>query len=94
MNTFGENVLEDATVQEVLQTGTDLRKYSAEIEKELKDVENKSIQDYIKESQNIASLHNQICDCDNILAVSCFQLIITFFVNEPKLFHLNLKNFL
>lgn len=70
MNSLKEKVLEDATVQEVLQTGTDLRKYSFQIEKELKGVENKSIQDYIKESQNIATLHNQICDCDNILAVS------------------------
>ncbi|KAK6623627.1 hypothetical protein RUM43_009479 [Polyplax serrata] len=68
MNSLKEKVLEDATVQEVLQTGTDLRKYSFQIEKELKGVENKSIQDYIKESQNIATLHNQICDCDNILA--------------------------
>lgn len=60
-----ENLKDD--VQEILKTGTDLRQYSREIEKELKEVENKSIQDYIKESQNIASLHNQIAACDNIL---------------------------
>ncbi|KMQ97520.1 vacuolar protein sorting-associated protein 52-like protein [Lasius niger] len=59
--------LGDDVVQEVLKTGTDLRQYSRQIEKELKEVENKSIQDYIKESQNIASLHNQIAACDNIL---------------------------
>ncbi|KOC65838.1 Vacuolar protein sorting-associated protein 52 like protein [Habropoda laboriosa] len=59
--------LEDDVVQEVLKTGTDLRQYSRQIEKELKEVENKSIQDYIKESENIASLHNQIAACDNIL---------------------------
>ncbi|XP_015603037.1 vacuolar protein sorting-associated protein 52 homolog isoform X2 [Cephus cinctus] len=58
---------EDDVVQEVLKTGTDLRQYSRQIEKELKEVENRSIQDYIKESQNIASLHNQIAACDNIL---------------------------
>lgn len=57
----------DDVVQEVLKTGTDLRQYSRQIEKELKEVENKSIQDYIKESENIASLHNQIAACDNIL---------------------------
>lgn len=61
--------LEDDVVQEVLTMGTDLRQYSRQIEKELKEVENKSIQDYIKESQNIASLHNQIDACDNILEV-------------------------
>ncbi|KAG5344807.1 VPS52 protein, partial [Acromyrmex charruanus] len=59
--------LGDDVVQEVLKTGTDLREYSRQIEKELKEVENKSIQDYIKESENIASLHNQIAACDNIL---------------------------
>ncbi|XP_057322457.1 vacuolar protein sorting-associated protein 52 homolog [Microplitis mediator] len=59
--------LEDDLVQEVLKSGTDLRQYSRQIEKELKEVENKSIQDYIKESQNIANLHNQIADCDSIL---------------------------
>lgn len=56
-------------VQEVLKSGTDLRQYSQEVEKELKAVENKSIQDYIKESQNIVSLHNQIAACDFILEV-------------------------
>lgn len=62
-----QNNLEDDMVQEILKTGTDLRQYSKQIEKELKEVENKSIQDYIKESQNIASLHNQISACDTIL---------------------------
>lgn len=61
--------LGDNVVQEVLKTGTDLRQYSRQIEKELKEVENKSIQDYIKESENIAKLHNQITACDNILEV-------------------------
>lgn len=64
-NQFYDNLKDD--VQEILKTGTDLRQYSKEIEKELKEVENKSIQDYIKESQNIASLHNQIASCDKIL---------------------------
>jgi glucosamine 6-phosphate synthetase-like amidotransferase/phosphosugar isomerase protein len=61
--------LDDVVVQEVLKTGTDLRQYSRQIEKELKEVENRSIKDYIKESQNIASLHNQIAACDSILEV-------------------------
>lgn len=70
--------LGDDVVQKVLKTGIDLRQYSEQIEKELKEVENKSIQDYIKESQNIASLHNQITACDNILEkmesmLLCFQ---------------------
>ncbi|XP_058792719.1 vacuolar protein sorting-associated protein 52 homolog isoform X2 [Phymastichus coffea] len=59
--------LGDDLVQEVLKTGIDLRQYSSEIEKELEEVENKSIQDYIKEAENIAGLYNQITSCDDIL---------------------------
>lgn len=66
-NTTMSRQLEDKEVQEILKSGTDLRQYSKQIEKELEEVENQSIDEYIKESQNIASLHNQINDCDNIL---------------------------
>lgn len=68
---LGEQLGADV-VQEVLKSGTDLRQYSRQIEQELKEVENKSIQDYIKESQNIVSLHNQIAACDFILEVCYF----------------------
>lgn len=59
--------LEDALVQEALQTGVDLRQYSRQVELELQEVERASIQDYIRESENIAELHNQISACDTIL---------------------------
>ncbi|XP_067131774.1 vacuolar protein sorting-associated protein 52 homolog [Centruroides vittatus] len=59
--------LEDDFIKEALNSGMDLRQYSRQIEKELQDVENASIKDYITESQNIASLHNQIHACDEIL---------------------------
>ncbi|XP_055897947.1 vacuolar protein sorting-associated protein 52 homolog isoform X1 [Biomphalaria glabrata] len=59
--------LEDEIVKEALKKGVDLRHYSKEIEQELLKVENESVQDYIKESQNIASLHRQIAACDTIL---------------------------
>ncbi|XP_025835156.1 vacuolar protein sorting-associated protein 52 homolog [Agrilus planipennis] len=62
-----QQTLEDEVVQDIFRTGTDLRQYSRQIEKELKEVENKSIRDYIKEGQNIANLHNQISACDQIL---------------------------
>ncbi|XP_046675531.1 vacuolar protein sorting-associated protein 52 homolog [Homalodisca vitripennis] len=68
---MGDNSIEEQlgtdVVQEVLKSGTDLRQYSKQVEQELKEVESKSIQDYIKESQNIVSLHNQIAACDFIL---------------------------
>lgn len=62
------DTIEDGEVQELLKTtGTDLRQYSAQIEKEFKEVENRSIEDYIAQSQNIANLHNQIGTTSNIL---------------------------
>jgi len=60
--------LKDELVQQALEKGTDLRQYSKEIERELRTVERLSIQDYIKESQSISSLHKQIKNCDGILA--------------------------
>ncbi|XP_061389003.1 vacuolar protein sorting-associated protein 52 homolog [Musca vetustissima] len=59
--------LDNEEVREILKNTTDLRQYSRQIEKEFKEVENKSIEDYIKESQNIAALHNQIGECDDVL---------------------------
>ncbi|XP_040180900.1 vacuolar protein sorting-associated protein 52 homolog [Rana temporaria] len=59
--------LEDALVQEALKTGVDLRQYSKQVEMELQQIEHVSIKDYIEQSQNIASLHNQIIACDAIL---------------------------
>lgn len=54
-------------IQEILKSGTDLREYSHEIEKELQLVSNEHLVAYIKESANIAQLHNQIGSCDKIL---------------------------
>ncbi len=45
---------------------TILTKIELQVEEELKAAENLSIQDYIRESQNIASLHHQIVDCDQV----------------------------
>ncbi|KAL5483835.1 hypothetical protein EMCRGX_G020250 [Ephydatia muelleri] len=60
--------LEDELVQAALRKGYDLRQYSREIESELRRAETHSIQDYIAQSRYIASLHYQICSCDQILA--------------------------
>uniref|UniRef100_A0A673U8Z2 Vacuolar protein sorting-associated protein 52 homolog n=1 Tax=Suricata suricatta TaxID=37032 RepID=A0A673U8Z2_SURSU len=59
--------LEDELVMEALKTGVDLRHYSKQVELELQQIEQKSIRDYIQESENIASLHNQITACDAVL---------------------------
>lgn len=69
--------LEDSVVKEALKSGVDLREYSTQVEEELKVAENLSIQDYIRESTNIASLHHQIVECDQIL--ENMQKILTSF---------------
>lgn len=60
--------LEDFEIQEVLRNGTDLREYALQIDKGIKEAEKAAIADYLKESENITSLHNQIEECDGILA--------------------------
>ena len=60
--------LEDEVVQEALKNGVDLREYSQQVEEELKKAENSCINDFIRESQNIATLHHEIVECDQILA--------------------------
>ncbi len=59
--------LEDEIVQKALQNGVDLREYSHQIEAQLKTAENSCINNFIQESQNIAALHHEIVECDQIL---------------------------
>ena len=47
--------------------GVDLREYARDIEEELKAVEMASIEDYIKEDDNLKTLHNDIGACKGIL---------------------------
>ncbi|CAH2104556.1 unnamed protein product [Euphydryas editha] len=68
--------LEDLEIQEVLKNGTDLREYALQIDKSIKEAEKNSVADYLKESENIASLHNQIEDCDSILAKMESMLLV------------------
>lgn len=79
-----EDNLELNDIEEILKEGCDLRQYSKEIERQLKDVENQSIQDYMKESQNIVGLHKQIAACDDILEVIRF-------INIFKKLHISSK---
>ncbi|XP_054164992.1 vacuolar protein sorting-associated protein 52 homolog [Oppia nitens] len=62
-----DNTLGEELVKEVLQSGVDLRSYSKEVEKSLVDIENASVNDYIKQSEAITSLHQQIVSSDQIL---------------------------
>ena len=59
--------LQDDIVKNVLESGQDLRDYSKQIERELVEREQVSIDDYISQAGNIAQLHTQISTCDGIL---------------------------
>lgn len=59
---------DDEVVANILSKGTKLRDYTKGVESNLRQVELDSIEDYIKESDNLVSLHDQIRDCDIILS--------------------------
>ncbi|KAL4372409.1 hypothetical protein AHAS_Ahas06G0262900 [Arachis hypogaea] len=63
-----EECKNDEVVANILSKGTKLRDYTKGVENDLRKVELDSIQDYIKESDNLVSLHDQIRDCDSILS--------------------------
>ncbi|KAK3031470.1 hypothetical protein RJ639_036530 [Escallonia herrerae] len=77
-----EECKNDDVVANILSKGTKLREYTKGVENNLRQVELDSIQDYIEESDNLVSLHDQIRDCDHILSqmetlLSGFQVSFT-----------------
>ncbi|KAJ4839400.1 Vacuolar protein sorting-associated protein 52 [Turnera subulata] len=63
-----EEYKNDDVVANILSKGIKLRDHTKGVENNLRQVELDSIQDYIRESDNLVSLHEQIRDCDNILS--------------------------
>ncbi|KAL5973974.1 Vacuolar protein sorting-associated protein 52 [Asimina triloba] len=63
-----EECRNDEVVANILAKGTKLREHTKGVENNVRQVELDSIQDYIKESDNLVSLHDQIRDCDGILS--------------------------
>ncbi|TQE07339.1 hypothetical protein C1H46_006992 [Malus baccata] len=63
-----EECKHDDVVANILSKGTILREHTKGVENNIRQVELDSIQDYIKESDNLVSLHDQIRDCDSILS--------------------------
>ncbi|KAK4786300.1 hypothetical protein SAY86_002989 [Trapa natans] len=62
-----EECKDDDVVANILSKGIKLREHTKGVENNLRKVELDSIQDYIKESDNLVSLHDQILECDSIL---------------------------
>eukprot|EP01091_Cochliopodium_minus_P019899 TRINITY_DN8517_c0_g1_i1.p1 TRINITY_DN8517_c0_g1~~TRINITY_DN8517_c0_g1_i1.p1 ORF type:complete len:767 (-),score=247.53 TRINITY_DN8517_c0_g1_i1:17-2317(-) len=62
-----EKFSDDPKVKDALEKGVDMREYTRQVEKELTQVEEAAISDYLQESDNFAELYNQIKGCDEIL---------------------------
>uniref|UniRef100_A0A0D9VVB5 Vacuolar protein sorting-associated protein 52 A n=1 Tax=Leersia perrieri TaxID=77586 RepID=A0A0D9VVB5_9ORYZ len=75
-----EDCKDDEEVANILANGIKLRDYTKGVENNIRQIELDSIQDYIGESENLVSLHDQICDCDNIL--SQMETLLTGFQTE------------
>ncbi|XP_078433603.1 vps52 / Sac2 family [Wolffia australiana] len=76
-------------IAKILANGAKLRDYTKGVENNVRQVELESIQDYIKESDNLVLLHDQIRDCDIILSqmetmLSGFQAEIGSISSEIK----------
>ncbi|GMI83044.1 ARABIDOPSIS THALIANA VPS52 HOMOLOG, POKY POLLEN TUBE, T-DNA TRANSMISSION DEFECT 8 [Hibiscus trionum] len=85
-----EECKDDDVVANILSKGIKLREYTKGVENNLRKVELDSIQDYIKESDNLVSLHDQIRDCDSILSqmetlLSGFQVEIGSISSDIKI---------
>ncbi|KAH9547824.1 hypothetical protein CY35_11G056300 [Sphagnum magellanicum] len=62
-----ENLQGQQMIANILGQGSQLREYACDVEEKLRQVELESIQDYMKESDNLVSLHAKIRECDTIL---------------------------
>lgn len=67
----------EPSVRAVLEVGVDLQNYSAQIKKELDDVEAASIEDYLKQIPRVDALHEEILACDKTLE-AMEDLLVTF----------------
>lgn len=55
-------------VRDALSASSSLREYSKQVERDLREVESASVQDYVRQSSQVADLHNEMTKCDGILA--------------------------
>ncbi|KRX79828.1 Vacuolar protein sorting-associated protein 52 -like protein [Trichinella sp. T6] len=66
-------------LSEILGMGIDLREYAKDVQKQLKSVEADAIQEFVEQAENIATLHNEIRNCDKILnVINLFYLHFSF----------------
>ncbi|KAH7698689.1 vacuolar protein sorting-associated protein 52, partial [Aphelenchoides avenae] len=58
--------LDDEVVRASLESGLDLREYSAKIDAQLKSANRVAVKDCIEQADNLADLHEKIVECDRV----------------------------
>ncbi|KAJ1913735.1 Vacuolar protein sorting-associated protein 52 [Mycoemilia scoparia] len=58
----------DSSIMQILEKGVDIRKYSKEVGRELKEESKKQLRAYEEQEEALTKLHEDIKDCDNVLA--------------------------
>ncbi|CEG44701.1 Vacuolar sorting protein VPS52/suppressor of actin Sac2 [Plasmopara halstedii] len=59
---------QDEVIKEALSQGVDLRGYAQQIDQDLRAAEAASVTQYVMKSADIVELHDEVQDCDNLLA--------------------------
>jgi len=62
-----EMLKDDDLITKVLQQGVDIRECTRQVEAEMREIETDSVEDYMKESNNLKGLHEEISKCDAAL---------------------------
>lgn len=62
--------LDDEVVRASLESGLDLREYSAKIDAQLKSANRVAVKDCIEQAENLADLHEKIVGCDRVYEVN------------------------
>ncbi|ORX77990.1 Vps52-domain-containing protein [Anaeromyces robustus] len=66
---FNNDSLNDSVIKEAFENkSVDLREYAKQIENELNDIEETHILEYVKQSQSLIVINDEIKDCDSILS--------------------------
>lgn len=59
---------QDGVIKEALAKGVDLRQYARQMDQELRAAEAESVAQYVLRAEDIVALHDEVQQCDNVLA--------------------------
>ncbi|KAG4102270.1 Vps52-domain-containing protein [Neocallimastix lanati (nom. inval.)] len=80
---------DDSLIKEAFENSVDLREYAKQIENELNDIEETHILEYVKQSQSLIIINDEIKNCDSILnnmetTLTKFKMELGLINNEIK----------